>query len=394
MGRTSSSSGNSGGNGPRYYLNLVGKTLELLDVFRKTKADLRLTDIAEMARIDKATALRILYTLQRHGWVTRDLRTKKFRLPLGYRNYRIGYAQLSSDELVSQTITRSVTEEAKKYFTELLVFDNHYDVDRAMESASAIIEQKVDFAIEYQIHYRIAPLIAEMFAKAGIPTLAIDIPQPGAIYFGANNYAAGVMAGEVLGKAAHKRWRGRVDRVLLLETLSAGPIPHARMTGTLQGLRKTLSSLDRFRVIRRDAKDVESGGYEATKKFLRGLSSRDRLLIAAVADSCALGALRAVREAGHEQYTTIVGQGFSPDPRVAQELQKSSSPFVATVAYFHQQYGQRILPVILRWLNHERVAPATYMDHALITRENLDRFSQPADLTTSSVDQHAAAAAP
>lgn len=386
MGRPSSNPQNGDKKPPRYYLNLVGKTLQVVDTLRQNRGGLRLTDVAEMAHTDKATALRILYTLQRHGWASRDLRTKKFSLPLGYRNYRIGYAQLSSEELVSQTITRSLIEEAKRYFAELLVVDNHYDVDRAVENARWIIEQRVDFAIEYQIHYRIAPLIAEMFMKARIPTLAIDIPQPGAVYFGANNYAAGLMAGEALGNVARKRWRGRVDHVLLLETFSAGPIPHARMTGTLRGLRKQLSSVQRVRVVRRDAKDIESGGYEATKRFLHRLSTRDRLLIAAVADSCALGALRAVREAGHDRYTAIVGQGFGPDPRVRAEMSNTSSPFVATVAYFHEKYGGNILPVVLRWLNNERVPPATYIDHALVTSDNIGNFCPPDDRLSQGPD--------
>src|SRR5579875_513617 len=377
MGRPSSNPKNGVGNPPRYYLNLVGKTLQVLDALRQKRAGLRLTDVAEMAHTDKATALRILYTLQRHGWACRDLRTKKFSLPLGYRNYRIGYAQLSSEELVSQTITRSLIEEAKKYFVELLVVDNRYDMDRAVENAHWIIEQRVDFAIEYQIHYRIAPVIAEMFAKARIPTLALDIPQPGALYYGANNYVAGLMAGEALGNVARKRWRGQVDHILLLETFSAGPIPHARMTGTLRGLRKLLSSIQRVRVVRRDAKDIESGGYEATKKFLQRLSSRDHLLIAAVADSCALGALRAVREAGHDRYTAIVGQGFGPDPRITVEISDTSSPFVATVAYFHEKYGGNILPTVLRWLNNERVPPAIYIDHVLVTSDNLSNLCPP-----------------
>lgn len=377
MNESSSNPNNGAKNPPRYYLNLVGKTLQVIDALRQNRAGLRLTDVAELAHTDKATALRILYTLQRHGWVSRDSRSKKFSLPLGYRNYRIGYAQLSSEELVSQTITRSLTEEAKKYFVELVVVDNHYDMDRAVENARWIIEQRVDFAIEYQIHYRMAPLIAEMFAKARIPTLAIDIPQPGAVYFGANNYVAGLMAGEALGNVARKKWRGRVDHVLLLETFSAGPIPHARMTGTLRGLRKLLSSIQRVRVVRRDAKDIESGGYEATKRFLQRLSARDHLLIAAVADSCALGALRAVREAGHERHTAIVGQGFGPDPRVRAEVSNSSSPFVATVAYFHEKYGGSILPVVLRWLNNERVPPAIYIDHALVTSDNVGNFCPP-----------------
>ena len=36
------------------------------------------------------------------------------------------------------------------------------------------------------------PVLADMLHKAGIPTLAIDIPMPNATYFGVDNYAAGV----------------------------------------------------------------------------------------------------------------------------------------------------------------------------------------------------------
>jgi len=36
-----------------------------------------------------------------------------------------------------------------------------------------------------------------MFAEARIPTMAIDIPQPGAVYYGVDNYRAGLMAGRI-----------------------------------------------------------------------------------------------------------------------------------------------------------------------------------------------------
>ena len=39
----------------------------------------------------------------------------------------------------------------------------------------------------------------DTFQRAGIPVIAVDIPLPGATFFGADNYRAGRMAGEALG---------------------------------------------------------------------------------------------------------------------------------------------------------------------------------------------------
>ena len=109
-----------------------------------------------------------------------------------------------------------------------------------MKNAVWLIAQKVDFIIEYQFHYRVGPVLANMFHKAGIPTLAIDIPMPSAIYFGADNYAVGRAGGEALAQFAQQHWRGRVDQILLLEIPAAGPVPHSRVLGTLDGIRSVL----------------------------------------------------------------------------------------------------------------------------------------------------------
>jgi ribose transport system substrate-binding protein len=176
---------------PRYYIKVLGKALRVLDALHHNTQGLRLADIAEAAQLDMATALRILHTLQRDGWVSRDPYTKKYNLPLGYRTFRVGYAQLCSGNPFSEAVSRGLAAEARKHFIDLLIVDNKLDAEIAVQNAEWMIEQHVDFAIEFQIHYRVAPVLAEMFRKARIPTLAIDIPQPGAIYFGVDNYAAG-----------------------------------------------------------------------------------------------------------------------------------------------------------------------------------------------------------
>ena len=51
-----------------------------------------------------------------------------------------------------------------------------------------MIKERVDLALEFQTFDTVAPLIASRFHDAGIPLIAIEIPHPGAVYYGVNNY--------------------------------------------------------------------------------------------------------------------------------------------------------------------------------------------------------------
>jgi ribose transport system substrate-binding protein len=107
------------------------------------------------------------------------------------------------------------------------------------------------------------------------------------------------------------------------------------------------------------------------------------LLVATQNDGAALGALRAVREAGRERATAIVSQNFGPDPRVSAEIGDDDSPLIGSLAFFPEKYGSKIIPAVLRWLSKEQVPPAFYTNHVMVTKENVDEFcsgedSQPA----------------
>jgi len=353
----------------RYYVEVLGKGLDVLDVLRVSRTELRLTDIAERAHLDTSTAFRLLRTLEGRGYVLRDSKTKRFRHCLGHRAFRIGYAQLSGDQPFPRKVTQSLTDAAALSQLELLVADNRDSPEEALKNAAWLISQKVDFVIEYEFHYRVGPVLANMFQKAGIPILAIDIPMPSAIYFGVNNYAAGTLGGEALAGFAKRHWRGCVDRILLLEIPEAGPVPHARVIGTLDGMRSVLPKLSEKCMLHRNGKGTEMGGYLATRRVLRSLAKRERLLIAAANDNSARGAIRAVREAGRENITAIMAQGWGPDEGLEEEISKTDSPLIGAVAYFPDKYGRMILPIVLQCLNGEAVPPAVYIEHKLIARD-------------------------
>jgi ribose transport system substrate-binding protein len=356
---------------PRYYVDVLGKALDVLDVLRASRTDLRLTDIAEKVCLDMSSTFRLLYTLAVRGYVRRDSKTKKFRHCLGYRAYRIGYAQLSGDQPFVQKVTQGLVDAAQESGVELLVADNRNTPEQAVKNAAWLIAERVDCVIEYAFHYRVTPVLADMFRKAGIPTLAIDIPMPGAIYFGADNHVVGTLGGEALAEYARDHWRGRVDRVLLLESLEAGPATHLRIIGSLDGILRVLPNVHKKCVLRKNAKGTEAGGYTATRSVLQSLGRREQMLIAAANDNCARGALRAVREAGREPFTAIMAQGWGPDAELEAELRDPGTPLIGAVAYFPENYGAKILPLALKCLNGQPVPPATYAEHQLIVRDGL-----------------------
>ena len=354
-----------------YHVDVLGKGLDVLDTLRRSSVELRLTDIAEKAGLDMSTTFRMLRTLETHGYVLRDKATKKFRHALGHRNYRIGYAQLSSTQPFVQKVTQGLVDTASKAEMELLVVDNKESPEQAIKNAQWLIAQKVDFVIEYEFYSGVGPVLADMFRKAGIPILAIDIPMPSAIYFGVDNYEAGRKGGQALAEFADDHWKGRVSCVLLLELPEAGPVPQARVLGTVDGIRSVLPNLEEESLVHKNGKGTEKGGYAATRQIAKSLGRNENLLIAASNDSCTRGAIRAIRELGRERSTAIMSQGWGPDQDLEAELRRKDSPLLGSIAYYPEKYGERILPIVLQCLKRQPVDPSHYCEHELILRDGV-----------------------
>jgi ribose transport system substrate-binding protein len=81
---------------------------------------------------------------------------------------------------------------------ELISLDNRYNSKIARRNANLLVGEKVDLVIEFQTDQDVTPIVAATYREAGIPLIAMDIPHPGATYYGANNYEAGLIAGRYL----------------------------------------------------------------------------------------------------------------------------------------------------------------------------------------------------
>ncbi len=368
-------------NHGKYFIEVVSKALDVLEVLGVKGSELTLTEISKRVGLSRSSTFRLLYTLEQRRWVERANGGKKYRRLSGRRQWRIGYAMLSSQFPYCTDVSRSLQEAAQQYGVELLVTDNCFSAEIALMNVQMFIKQGVDFVIECQVRERVAPIIAHQLAQAGIPSLAIDIPQPGAVFFGANNYQAGLMAGHALGQHAASVWGSKADKILLLEATQAGPIPQARLTGALHGIQEVLGPVHDTGVVHIDCRGTLRDAFAMVGSALKSFSPGCRLLIAAVNDATAIGAVRALEEAGRTSEAAVVGQGATLEARL--EMRRPDSCLLGSVGYFPEKYGSQILPLIIKILDGQAVPPAVYVEHVLISPSNIDAY-YPGDVTMDS----------
>jgi ribose transport system substrate-binding protein len=351
----------------------VSRACDVLETFREPGEQLRLKEVSERAKLSVSTAFRILTTLEQRGLVSRAgdrLYTLHINRPQRKR-FKFGFAGQSQEFAFSRAVAESIDAAAAGANISLLVADNHDSAKTAVRNAERFVRERVDLVIEFQTDEHVAPVVAAKLIEASIPIVAVEIPHPGATYYGANNYSAGEMGGKFLGRWAREHWGAAVDEVLLLELPLAGPVPRSRLVGTVDGLRKSLPLLAESQVCWIDGRGKFGPSFEAVRKHLRHSRSR-RVLIGAINDPSALGALRAFEEAGRAEGCVVMGQNASLEARV--ELRRPSTRFVGSVAYFPERYGAGLIPQCIGILERRRVPPAVFVEHQLITRDNVDRI--------------------
>jgi len=219
-------------NHSRYVVKSLVHATRVIEAFQSAGDVLRLRDVVIRTGYSKGMCFRLLYTLHQCGFLDKVARTitgwprgaAAAAVPDRLRGAGPGH-------LIRPRGAAGLARAAEREHIELIVVDNRYQPKIALRSADYLVREQVDLVIEFQTDELIAPAIASKYLEANIPFIAIDIPHPGATYFGANNYQAGLMAGQYMGRWAKKNWNGEVEEILLIELLRAGSLPKARMRG-------------------------------------------------------------------------------------------------------------------------------------------------------------------
>jgi len=151
-------------------------------------------------------------------------------------------------------------------------------------------------------------VIMSRFRREGMPVIAIDIPMPGATFFGADNYLAGRLAGEALGEWVNANWDGEANAMLVLELPQSGPIPAelpqsgpipaARMQGMEEGFQETVNTpvADEM-IFRLDSKNTQEESFQVVSDTLPTIPDAEKIVAITINDGTALGVIAAAEAA-------------------------------------------------------------------------------------------------
>jgi ribose transport system substrate-binding protein len=306
------------------------------------------------------------------------------------RRFRIAFANLNEEPnarleglgFTGLDVRRSFQLAARTLPIDMLYYDNAGDDAKALANIDAAIADKADLFVEYHNNAATNAEIARRLKAASIPALAINHAIPGAPLYGADNFAAGRIAGKALGEYAAQNWSDEILVAAIAGDLDeAGPAAE-RARGIADGLRQELPAVAVTR--------LDSGGNALRiegmlTKFLLTQAKR-KVLVGALDDASALAARTSVELARRLGDCIIVSQGVDRTMHGGAGDRKELDPsnrgsiVLGSVAYYMDRYGYDVLPLALKMLRGESVPPRTTTQHTLITAKNIFVVYPPSDM--------------
>lgn len=347
----------------------VVRACRIMKAFQHNET-LTLSHVMERTGLHKTTSFRLLQSLIKGGLLERVGKGvyRSTIQPISSFTYTIGFAAQTTDSEFSQDVSQSVHRIAEREHIRVIAVNNNYSPKAALRNADLLIKEGVNLVLEFQTYEHVAPIISSKFLEANIPVIAIEIPHPGATYFGADNYQAGVIGGRALGRWAKENWDGNIEELLLLELPIAGSLPQLRITGTIAGLNQILPGVQTRNAVHLDGKGEFDQSLDVVRRYLRRTKPQ-KTLVAAVNDPSALGALRAFEEAGRAHLCAVMGQNGIRDAR--EELRRQGTRLIGSVGYFPERYGEELIPLAMSILQKKAFPSAVFVKHQLITPKNV-----------------------
>jgi ribose transport system substrate-binding protein len=353
-----------------YQIESVGRACRLLRILQ-SEGSLPLFELAEISRLSRPTVFRLVATLQANGMVVKD-GSRKYRLAGGFspgRRYKIGYLAETGETSFYRAVARGLVESAERAGVDLVLLNCQSSPDVALSNVEKLLAENVDLVMMFQSYSQIAAVISTRASNRKMPLIAIEMPHPNAVYFGVDNCHAGLTAGRYLARWAERQWKGQVDEILLIGSPRAGSLPEARLTGSLLGINEVLPNSAQTKISTVNGDWQFEMSLEAVARHLRK-SKATRILVSAIFDPSALGALQAFKDADRLQDCAIVGQNGSIEARL--QMRKPNSRLIGSVAYFPERFGEQLIALALDMLTQRVPVPnAVFIKHQLITPSNL-----------------------
>jgi ribose transport system substrate-binding protein len=267
-------------------------------------------------------------------------------------------------------VRSSIQSEGAKDGVKVLVCYPNGDAQKAVNCASQFKAQKVDGIINFQPVETAGPRVCSAGPK--VPVVAIDIHQRPCetVFFGANNTAAGMLAGIALGQFSKAKFNCKIDAFISMEAPVVGIVNTQRALGMLHGYQTACPGTPP-NYIRVDGKGTTDTSIQPATDTLTRLTGKHKIMVVSLNDDMAIGAIKAAQSSGRLGDLYVAAQGADPTswPYIC-----GKQPFknwVADTAYFPELYGSHVVPTLISLIEGQPEPKIIYTNHRVVTPGNI-----------------------
>ena len=288
--------------------------------------------------------------------------------------YTIGYIEGWAANPASALVHKGIYDWAAKMGVDIVTCDAQFDPDKALTCAETIAQQQPDFVINGNWRSEAAEAISKTLDAAKIPAVTVDVLHPDEIFFGANNYVSGMLAGEAAGDYAVQRGVCADVTVFLGGNPGEGEAANLRLSGFADGVQEKCGLLPSDRIVNQlfDAGTPDQA-LTKTTDWLTGNPGAKVLLGTSIDDERVTGISKALAQSGRDGVG--VGQGCD-DVGIAatKEGPPEESHFLGCVAYFFEDYGDYVMSIALDVLAGTPVPQEVHMEHQMLTYDTIGQY--------------------
>lgn len=301
------------------------------------------------------------------------------------KQYFFTFANVSESGPIFVQLGEGVKKAAEVAGIKLKVYNNNFDGPTALRNAKLMVQDKPDLIIEYNGVEGVGKSIQEVFGKANIPSIAVNIPVPGSQWFNLNNMQLGIDTGNLVAKLAkEKGWKADNTTVLLVQSATAGYEVNncvryfyttvAKEMGMKEvapeSIVPTTTKVGEH-LVQVDGKANLEDSYTAVKNVLQTIPASRNILLYTVNDDSSLGAWRAIVDANRKDSTLIAGLGGSKEG--VTQL-RTNPQWVAEGSIFMDKWGEYLMAMGVAILNGAKPPEITASPQIVLTKENVDKY--------------------
>jgi ribose transport system substrate-binding protein len=288
--------------------------------------------------------------------------------------YTFGYIEGWAANTASALIHNGIYDWAAKMGVKIITCDAQFDPDKALTCAETIAQQKPDFIINANWRAEAATAMSNVFDTAKIPSDNSDVVHPDAIFFGADNYVSGVLAGNAAGDYAVQQGLCNDVTIFMGGNPGEGEAANQRLAGFSDGVQEKCGPIPSDRIVTQlfDAGTPDQA-LTKTTDWLTANPGVKYVLATSIDDERVTGMSKALSQSGRDGVG--VGQGCD-DVGIAATKEGSADQthWLGCVAYFFERYGDYVMSIGLDVLAGTPVPQEVHMEHKMLTYDTIQQY--------------------